>query len=88
MTRSANTVAQYQRLLAYLKKHGATSTPQVRHDLDIVQPAARRFQLRHHQGYNIVTPDVYETNPGGTVHRFANYLLRPGRYGEPVSNAV
>lgn len=88
MKHSADTTAQCQRLLAHLKKHGSISTPQARHDLDIVQPAARIFQLRHQQGYNIVTADVYETNPGGGVHRFANYILRPGQYGEPVKKAA
>lgn len=87
-TYSADTAEQCRRLLAYLKKHGSISTPQARHDLDIVMPAPRIHTLRHEQGLNIVTAWVEEINPGGGVHRFANYILRPGRYGEPVKKAA
>lgn len=87
-THSADTAAQCQRLLAYLKKQGSISTPQARHELDIVMPAARIFQLRHKQDLNIITTWVREENPGGGVHRFANYILRPGRYGETLDKAA
>ena len=79
---SANIAAQCLRLLHHLKQRGSITTVQARHELDIVAPAARIFQLRHEWGFNIVTVWVNEENPGGGIHRFAKYILRPGRYGQ------
>jgi len=74
------TTAQRKKLLTHLKEKGSATTTEIRHELDILQPAARIFELRHDQNYNITrTWDVTE-NPGGTDHRVARYTLLSGTY--------
>jgi hypothetical protein len=77
---SANSAVQRDRLLQHLKTHGSISTVESRHQLDVVQPAARIHELRHNYGHNIVTVSVNAENPGGGTHRFARYILKDGKY--------
>jgi len=53
---------------------------EARHELDIVAPAPRIFELRHNYGYNIQTFWSVELNPGGGEHRVARYVLTPGKW--------
>ena len=81
-TYSAITADQCLRLESYIKKHGSITTIYARHELDIVQPAARVHTLRHKKGLNIITVMVKALNPNGSIHPFANYILKAGRYGD------
>jgi len=76
-------IAQRKRLLERLHKQPCT-TIQARHELDVLQPAPRVFELRHNHGYNIVTHWCYEKNPGGGSHRIARYTLLPGTWDRGV----
>lgn len=68
---------QRDRLLKMLQQ-GSCTTFEARHKLDIVQPAARIFELRHKYGYNIITHWENDINPGGGKHRIAKYVLMSG----------
>lgn len=50
---NTNIISQQKRLLAWLEAKPIT-TLEARHDLDILMPAARIFELRHQHGHNIV----------------------------------
>lgn len=73
--------AQRKRLLERLRKKPC-STIEARHELDIVSPAPRVFELRHKYGHNIQKTWTEAVNPGGQKHRVANYALLSGIYGE------
>lgn len=79
-----NAIAQRARLLKRLQEKPCT-TMDARHELDIVSPAPRVFELRHVYGYNIQTHWSTEYNPGGSKHRVAKYVLLPGHW-EGASN--
>lgn len=79
--KSHSTEAQRTRLLERLKVKPCT-TIDARHELDIISPAPRIFELRHHHGHNIQTFWTTDINPGGRKHRVANYVLLSGNYGE------
>lgn len=74
--------SQRQRLLERLRV-GACSTIEARHELDIISPAARVFELKWNLGHNIKTFWTQGINPGGKRHRIANYVLMPGKFGDP-----
>jgi hypothetical protein len=76
--------AQRSRLLAALKIAGSTglTTIQAREEHDIMMPAARVFELRYRQGWNIETVWTLARNAQGNKHRVARYVLLPGTYGE------
>jgi hypothetical protein len=76
-----STEAQRSRLLKRLRTKPC-STIEARHELDIVSPAPRIFELRHKDRHNIQTFWTTDTNPGGRKHRVANYVLLSGQYGE------
>ena len=57
------------RILDWLKTKPLT-TFQARNELDIPSPAPRVFELRHIEGYHIVTQWVYEQG-----HYIAQYVL-------------
>lgn len=71
--------AQQQRLLAYLQQHGSIDTVTARRELDTMMPAARIFELRHQQGYDIVSHRVRRETDAGRTHSVALYVL----LGEP-----
>lgn len=71
--------AQQQRLLAYLQQHGSIDTVTARRELDTMMPAARIFELRHQQGYDIVSHRVRRETDHGRTHSVALYVL----LGEP-----
>jgi len=81
---NTNLEAQRQRLLAALQQAGAAgvNTIQARHDLNILAPAPRIYELRHHYGYNIQTIWTTGTTPEGYPHRIARYVLMAGKYKE------
>jgi len=81
-----NVEAQRQRLLAaLLRAEGAgINTIQARHDLNILAPAPRIYELRHHYGHNIQTIWTTETTPEGHPHRVARYVLLNGKYKEAI----
>lgn len=62
--KSNNTKEQRSKLLERLRiKPG--STIEARHELDIIAPAPRIFELRHKYGHNIQKFWVNDLNPGG-----------------------
>ncbi len=67
--------AQQQRLLAYLQQHGSIDTVTARRELDTMMPAARIFELRHQQGYDIVSHRVQRETDAGRTHSVALYVL-------------
>jgi len=74
-----NSEVQRILLLERLKQKPCT-TVEARHELDIVAPAPRIYELRHSYGLNIKTFWTTALNPGGKNHRFAKYALLPGKY--------
>lgn len=70
---------QRKRLLDALRIAPMT-TIQIRHELDVIHPAARVQELRHNQGYNIVTHWQEQETPEGYMHRVAKYILFAGKY--------
>lgn len=81
---SNSLVAQRERLLTRLKD-GAVSTIQARHELDIIAPAPRIYELRHDFGYNIATHWQTEETPEGHSHRIASYVLLSGKFTGSVN---
>lgn len=63
--------SQRRRLLRYLRDHGRADTLTIRRRLHILAPAARVWELRHVEGYAILT----DPHP---VSRIATYVLMPG----------
>jgi hypothetical protein len=75
---SNSSEAQRARLLAHLKQFGSATTIELRRDLDVMMPAARVHELRHHFGHNITMARVYQPTDGGKMHRVARYFLHVG----------
>lgn len=71
--------SQRKRLLRRLKL-GAATTLELRHEEDILAPAARVHTLRHKFEYNIHTFWEQAINPGGGKHRVARYVLLAGKW--------
>lgn len=78
---NTNLPAQRARLLAWLREKPIT-TIQARHQLNILSPPARVFELRHNYNLNIVTHWSTEATPEGHKHRVAKYVLMPGAFWE------
>ncbi len=76
---------QRKRLIDARRKR-PLSTIQIRHELDVFQPAARIFELRHDQGYNIITQWDKQETPEGYMHRVAKYVLLAGKYKGDFAN--
>lgn len=74
--------AQRKRLLEALREAGndGITTVQARHELNIMAPAPRVFELRHDYGHNIQTIRTNGHTPEGFPHNFARYVLMPGKY--------
>jgi Helix-turn-helix domain len=72
-TLKVDSAAQRLRALE-LMRTGPKSTIQLRRDGDILQPAARIFELKA-RGYEIVTHWVQQATDCGTLHRVALYAL-------------
>src|SRR5579862_3771809 len=70
--------AQRYRLLEALRK-GPLTTIEVRHDLDIMMPAARVYELRHDESHDIEMIWVNRPTAAGNLHRVALYVLKPPR---------
>lgn len=79
---STNLSAQRKRLLEALRKadHHGITTFQARHELDIIAPAPRIYELRHDYDFNIQTIRSEEVSPEGHKHIVARYVLFPGSY--------
>jgi hypothetical protein len=67
---------QRARLLEALKR-GPLTTIEIRHDLDVLMPAARVFELRHNEGHDIEKIWVSRHTAAGNLHRVALYVLKP-----------
>lgn len=67
--------AQRARLLTALIK-GPVSTIKARHELDILAPAPRVYELRHIEGMKIITHWRTEVTPEGFSHRVGEYVLQ------------
>ena len=67
--------AQRNRLLRYLKEHGAITTLEARKQLDCLHPAMRVLELRA-KGWRIVTVWVNQATDCGKMHRIARYVLQ------------
>ena len=76
---SNSLIVQRARLLRRLKIEPVT-TIQARHELDILAPAPRIYELRHKFGHNILTYWQVEETPEGKPHRVALYVLLSGKY--------
>jgi hypothetical protein len=66
--------SQCLRLLARLKQ-GPVNTVEARHELDILGVAQRIWDIRHKMGYEVKTFWQTGSNPGGSSHRIALYVL-------------
>ena len=75
-----STIIQMQRVHSYLQLHGSATTFELRHNLDVIAPAPRIYDLRHKLNINIVTVWDVGENPGGTTHKIARYVLKSGKY--------
>ena len=77
-----NAMAQRQRLLAAFREAGSCgiTTIQARHELNIMAPAPRVFELCHDFGLNIQMIWSTETTPEGYPHRVARYVLMAGKF--------
>lgn len=79
--KASNHSAEAQKFRVWERlKLGAASTPQLRHEEDVPAPAPRVHSLRHEHNLNIQTFWVTADNPGGGRHRFAQYVLMPGKW--------
>jgi len=76
---------QRKRLLEALRI-GPVTTIEARHELDIIAPAPRIFELRHNDDYNIVTLWETQETPEGHKHRVARYVLFSGKYKGGAAN--
>lgn len=75
-----STQAQRNRLLDALRV-GPVTTIEARRNLDILMPAARVHELRHREGYDIVTYRSQEPTECGKLHSVARYVLQAGKAG-------
>jgi hypothetical protein len=75
---------QRARLLEALER-GPVTTIEARHDLDIMMPAARVFELRHIEDKNIEMHWVSRPTATGNLHRVAMYVLMPPK---PVAHVL
>lgn len=75
-TQKSNSLeAQRTRLLEHLKAFGSATTIELRRDLDVLQVAARIFELRKF-GHVIHTVWTYQQTDCGNLHRIARYVLK------------
>ena len=72
---SNSLAAQRARLLEHLKAFGSGTTIELRRDLDVLQVAARIFELRK-LGHVIQTVRTYQQTDCGNVHKIARYVLQ------------
>lgn len=66
---------QRERLLAALRQHGSITTIDARQYLDILNPHARIWELRHRAGELIEMIWVYQETEKGKPHRIGKYVL-------------
>ena len=76
---NTNLEAQRKRLLKALTI-APVSTIEARNQLNILAPAPRIFELRHDQGFNIITNWITTITPEGYKHRVAEYVLIAGKW--------
>ena len=77
-----STAVQSKRLLGALREAGNTGITTIfaRENLDIMMPAARIFELRHNEGYNIQAFPSHDTNAQGNGHSCKRYVLLSGEW--------
>jgi len=73
-TKSTSAADQRQRILQRLRLAPAT-TIELRHELDVMAPAPRIFELRHNYGYEIHSIRVIDETKPGYKHSVAQYTL-------------
>lgn len=66
--------SQRARILNRLRR-GPATTLQLRHEIDVLMPAARVHELRHRHGFDIFTEMVSTETQPGKRHRVAMYAL-------------
>jgi hypothetical protein len=80
---SARSAAQRTRLLDWLQKKGSITTLEARSHLDILMPAARIYELRHNEYYNIQLYWVDDLTDAGVRHKVGKYVLQSGQWQPP-----
>ncbi len=73
--------SQRERLLSWLRDKPIT-TLEARRELDILMPAARIYELRHLQGFNIHLTWIDAETLCGVKHRIGKYSLLAGKWRE------
>jgi hypothetical protein len=76
-----NQQSRIKRALREVGTQGLT-TIDLRESLDIFQPAARIWELRHVFGLNIQLVWVVDANAQGHEHKVGKYILQPGNWQE------
>ena len=74
--------AQNKRFLEALRNREGLgiTTIYAREELDIMMPAARIYELRHKEGYNIQMLPSNDVNAQGNKHTCSRYVLLSGRW--------
>lgn len=75
-----HSILQSQRVLNHLRSKGASTTLEIRKELDILSPASAIYKLRHHDKFNIQLRLVYEATDSGVTHRVGQYILQAGQW--------
>lgn len=70
--------AQRLRILDHLQRFGPATSIELRGNLDVLNPQARIWELRHRLGYNIQKAMVYQFTECGKLHLVAKYFLVRG----------
>lgn len=76
-------MAQCQRLLSFLLKHGSVTTMYAQEQLNIYDPPARKHNLVHKYGVEIEMTKVVAVNAQGYAHEVGLYtLVKEPKQGE------
>jgi len=73
--KDTSTAAQCKRLLAALRDQNVINTNEIRHDLDIMEVAARIWDLRNKYGCDIHMQKLWVESDLGVKHKIAHYSL-------------
>lgn len=73
-----------QRVLEYLRKHGAITPMDALNSIGCYRLGARIFDLRH-DGYRIDTEIIHDTDRFGEAMHYAKYTLREDTYAQTTA---
>jgi len=73
--KDTSTAAQCMRLLSALREQSVINTNEIRHGLDIMEVAARIWDLRNKYGCEIHTQMLWVESALGVRHKIAHYSL-------------